>query len=500
MKYLVGLDLGTSGVKAVLFDTKGKIIGDFTKPYNLYVERDNYAEQDALEWKEATLSAIKCLLDNDKINNNDIIGLGVSGQMHGLVLLDKDKEPLRKVIIWCDNRATKETKTLTALVGEEKLIETTGNLALSALTASKLLWIKENEPKLFSDIRHVMLPKDYINFVLTGELRSEPSDASGTQFFDINKREWSQAIIDKIGLPLSTFNKIINSDEVVGHVTSKVSKLTGLPSTCVVCAGASDQSAAALGNGVIKTGQSSCSLGTSGVLFIPINKPLHVKGSALQTFCHCVKDTWTLMAVTQGCGISLTWLKDNYYKEDSFMVMDEDAGGVTIGANKTIFLPYLLGERSPILDPDARGTLIGIKTNTDRRVIARSVMEGIAYSLYHSFEYARESNTKLQEILLAGGGSHSRTLVGALTDLFNTPTVKTNTSESGALGAVLLASVAAGYYTSVEEAVKHMTSYSSRELPNINNHKKYLKYYELYKELYLANKNIYQKLKDSDYE
>lgn len=494
MKYFIGLDLGTSGVKAVLFDEKGQIVSDSICEYKLYIPQENYAEQDALEWKEGTILALNNLLIKANIDNKEILGLGISGQMHGLVLLDKNNNPLRKVIIWCDGRAVKQSEELNILFGEDNLIRITGNKALPALTASKLLWIKENEPDVFNNIAHIMLPKDYINYVLTGVYRSEPSDSSGTQLFDINKKDWSSEITSKLGINKDTLSKIIDSDEVVGNITEEISKLTGLPTSCIVCAGAGDQPAAALGNGVIKQGQSNCSLGSSGVIFLPISKPIGIKGSVLQTFCHCVKDTWTLMGVTQGCGISLTWIKNNYYPNDSYQKMNKDAKSVGIGANKTIFLPYLLGERSPILNHNARGILFGIKTNTNREVIARAVMEGVAYSIYHCYEYASNITGSLNEIYLAGGGAKSECLVDSLTDIFGEKTIKTNSVESGALGVAILASVSSGYYKSIEEAINNMISIVSYQEPVLSNKEEYLIYYQIYKDLYVSNKEMFEKL------
>ena len=399
MAYVIGVDCGTSGTKTVLFDEKGTVISSVTIEYPMYQPKNGYAEQDPADWANAMINTIKAVMTKSGVNKDDVAGVGISGQMHGLVMLDKDDNVLRKSIIWCDQRTATEVEEMNEKLGREKLIKITANPALTGWTAAKILWVKNNEPDIYEKCRHILLPKDYLRFILTGEYATEVSDASGMQLLDVPNRCWSKEVCDTLGIDMSMLGKVYESCEVTGKVTKKMAELTGLKEGTIVVGGAGDNAAAAIGTGVAEDGKAFTTIGTSGVVFAHTSSISIDPKGRVHTCCAAVPNAWHVMGVTQGAGLSLKWFRDNFCnaeKEtakcmgvDEYYLMDKEAEKVPVGANRLLYLPYLMGERTPHLDPDARGVFFGLSAMHTKRDMLRAVMEGVSYSLRDCVEVFR---------------------------------------------------------------------------------------------------------------
>jgi len=469
----LGIDIGTSGTKTVLFDEMGNTIASSVGEYPLYQPNIGWAEQDPEDWWKATCNTIKEVIYKSGVDASEIKGVGLSGQMHGAVLLDKDYNVLRKSIIWCDQRSSAECNEITSLIGKERLIEITANPALTGFTASKILWVKNNEPDVYSKVAKILLPKDYIRFKLTGEFATEVSDASGMQLMDIPGRKWSDEVLDKLGIEKSMLGKLYESQEVTGKVNKEASSLTGLKEGTIVVGGAGDQAAGAIGNGIVKPGVVSSTIGTSGVVFaFSENVSIDPKGR-VHTFCHAVPNTWHIMGVTQGAGLSLKWFRDNFcieeirtaelMKVDPYMLMDKEAEKVAAGCSGLIYLPYLMGERTPHLDPNAKGVFFGLSAKHEKPDMIRAVMEGVVYSLKDCLEIIKEMGVNVSEVRASGGGGKSPLWRQMQADIFGTEITTINSSEGPALGVAILAGVGAGIYSSVMEACDKVISVKTKQ-------------------------------------
>ena len=504
MRYVIGIDIGTSGTKTVLFDEKGKVIASKTIEYPMYQPQNGYAEQDPADWYNAAVNTIRSVIKADKVSANDIVGIGFSGQMHGLVMLDENNEVIRKSIIWCDQRTADEVEKMNQKIGRERLIAITANPALTGWTAAKILWVKNHEPENYARCRHILLPKDYIRFMLTGEYATEVSDASGMQLLDVPNRCWSEEICDKLGIDMSMLAKVYESCEITGTVTEKASALTGLKSGTPVVGGAGDNAAAAVGTGVVTDGKAFTTIGTSGVVFAHTSKvSIDLKGR-VHTCCAAVPNSWHVMGVTQGAGLSLKWFRDNFCnaeKEtakqigvDEYYLMDKEAETVPIGANRLLYLPYLMGERTPHLDPNARGMFFGLSAMHTKKDMLRAVMEGVAYSLRDCVEIFREMNISVSDMMACGGGGSSPLWRQMLADLYACPVKTASSKEGPALGAAILALVGAGVYKSVPEACEAICDIDKIQEPISENVPVYEKYFRLYDKIYPAVKDQMSKL------
>ncbi|MCD8328461.1 MAG: xylulokinase [Ruminococcus sp.] len=504
MAYIIGVDIGTSGTKTVLFDEGGKVIASKTIEYPMYQPKNGYAEQDPKDWANATINTLKAVVSQSGVSKDDIKGIGLSGQMHGLVMLDKDNEVIRNSIIWCDQRTAKEVEEMNSILGEKKLIEITANPALTGWTAAKILWVKNNEPENYERCRHILLPKDYIRFILTGEYATEVSDASGMQLLDVPNRCWSDEILSALEIDKSLLGKVYESCEVTGTLTKEMAELTGLNEGTIVVGGAGDNAAAAVGTGVVEDGKAFTTIGTSGVVFAHTSSISIDPKGRVHTCCAAVPGAWHVMGVTQGAGLSLKWFRDNFCtseKEtaslmgvDEYYLMDKEAETVEVGSNRLLYLPYLMGERTPHLDPDARGVFFGLSAMHTKKDMLRSVLEGVSYSLRDCVEVFREMKININDMMACGGGGSSPLWRSMLADLYNCP-VKTLASKEGpALGVALLASVGAGIYSSVGEACKQVIEVNKVQKPNEKNVGEYEKYYRLYREIYPALKESFSKL------
>lgn len=494
MAYLIGVDIGTSGTKTVLFDEAGHTVADALYEYPLYQPRAGWAEQDPSDWWAATYKSIADVIAKSGVSPDDIKGIGLSGQMHGLVMLDAADQVLRRSIIWCDQRTSEECVQITGLVGREKLIEITANPALTGFTASKIMWVKNHEPEIYEKCRRILLPKDYIRFMLTGEYATEVSDASGMQLLDVPARAWSRYVLDRLGIDPALLGKVYESCEVTGTVTESAAKLTGLRPGTPVVGGAGDQAASAVGCGIVREGIASATIGTSGVVFAHTDNIKIDPAGRVHTFCHAVPGAWHVMGVTQGAGLSFKWMRDNFFAsekltaaetgDDPNYIMDKIAERSPVGANGIIYLPYLMGERTPHLDPNARGVFFGLSAIHEKRDMLRAVMEGVVFSLCDCIDVLREMGINPTSVYAAGGGGNSKLWRQMLADAFGMGISVSSSKQGGALGVAILAGVGAGLYKSVPEACEVLISEASRTEPIADNTNRYKKIHGLYKKIY----------------
>jgi xylulokinase len=505
MSFLLGIDIGTSGTKTVLFDEVGNTIASSLKEYPLYQPHSLWAEQRPEDWWDAVASTIKDVIVKSGISNTEIKGLGISGQMHGLVLLDKAGKVLRPSIIWCDQRTQEECDDITSIIGRDRLIEITANPALTGFTASKIMWVKKHEPEIYAKTAKILLPKDYVRYMLTGEFAAEVSDASGMQLLNIAERNWSDEVLTKLHIDKALLAPVYESQEVTATVNSYAAELTGLKVGTPVVGGAGDQAAGAVGNGIVKSGIVSSTIGTSGVVFAHTDKVTIDKKGRVHTFCHAVPNAWHVMGVTQGAGLSLKWFRDNFCageKEtarlmdvDVYELMNKAAANAVPGCEGLIYLPYLMGERTPHLDPYAKGAFFGISARHGKNEMLRAVMEGVGYSLTDCLDIITEMGIPVGEVRASGGGGKSKLWRQVQADMFKTEVVTINSSEGPALGVAILAAVGTGVYSSVEEACGAIIKPVTSQKPIIENVPVYDKYHKVYKDLYTALKPQFDAIK-----
>lgn len=491
MKYLIGIDIGTSGTKSVLFDCRGNAVASATAEYPLYQPNNGWAEQDPEDWWCAvciTLQQITRDLDGG------IAGIGLSGQMHSLVLLDRENRVIRPAILWCDQRTAPQCETIERIIGRERLIEITGNPALPGFTASKLVWVQENEPELYARCAHILLAKDYIRYKLTGQYATEVSDASGMQLLDIANRCWSREVCQALNIDMALLGQVYESPDITGTITPQAAALTGLAPGIPVAGGAGDNAAAAIGTGVCRPGSAFTTIGTSGVVFSPCATPITDPGGRIHTFCAAVPDSWHVMGVTQAAGLSLNWFRGTLAPELSYRQIDEACRDIPIGSGRLLYLPYLMGERTPVLDSNARGVFFGLSAVHGRMHMARAVLEGISYSLYSCLEVIRENGIAISDMALCGGGSKSPFWAQMLCDVYGIP-VHTAASDAGAaLGAAILGGVAGGVFSCVEEGCQALVKRGEPLSPDAPAHAAYQQSYRLYDGLYPALKASFRAL------
>jgi len=447
---LIGLDVGTTGVKAVALDDNGSVLGRAHRDYPLSIPLPGWSEQDPELWWQAAEAAIA------ELGGADVDGIGFSGQMHGLVLLDEHLRPLRPAILWNDGRTAAQCDEIERRLGRERLIELTGNRALTGFTAPKLLWVRENEPGVYGRIRHVMLPKDYVRLRLTGELATEVADASGTLLFDVAERRWSAEVLAALDVPEAWLPPALESPDAAGRAFGRVP----------VAAGAGDQAAAAVGVGVVSPGPASVVLGTSGVVFTALDAYRADPMARLHTFCHARSGGWCAMGVMLAAAGSLRWLRDTAAPGVAFEVLSRDAESWDAGAGGLVFLPYLSGERTPHADPGARGALIGLGIDHDRGALVRAVMEGVAYGLRDSVELLAELGDRPSVGRASGGGAASSLWLRIVASVLGMPLERTEVEEGSAYGAALLGGVAAGVFDSVDDAVARCVRIADRVEPD----------------------------------
>ena len=504
MEYVLGIDIGTSGTKTVLFDREANVVASHTIEYPLYQPQNGWAEQKPEDWWDAVCGTCREVITKSGVNPASILGIGLSGQMHGLVMLDENNEVIRPSIIWCDQRTAKECEQIEELVGKERLIEITANPALTGFTASKIMWVKNNEPENYAKAKHILLPKDYIRFKLTGAYATEVSDASGMQLLDVPNRCWSDEVLEKLGIDKALLGKVFESPQITGYVTKEAAALTGLAPKTKVVGGAGDNAAAAVGTGVVRDGRAFTTIGTSGVVFAHSSKVSIDPKGRVHTFCCAIPGAWHVMGVTQGAGLSLQWTRNNLCTEemmqakeegvDPYYIMDKEADSVPIGSERLIYLPYLMGERTPHLDPNARGVFFGLSAMHKRPHIIRSVMEGVSFSLMDCLGVFGEMGIEADSMIACGGGGSSKVWRKMLADIYGCEISTIASKEGPALGVAILAMVGVGMYPSVEIACDKLIKKGTSEEPDASNHDEYMKFYDIYRKLYPANKEIFANL------
>lgn len=505
MKCALGLDLGTTGVKVVVVDEDGKVISRANEEYPLIVPRPGWSEQDSGEWWRASVRAIRNAARAARLEPKDIGSVGLTGQMHGLVLLDESGSVLRKPILWNDQRTVEQCSWITTrLGGEKEAIRLTCNPVLPGFTAPKLIWVRQNEPSVYSKGRKVLLPKDFVRFKLTGKYATEVSDASGTSLFDVRKREWSDEVLDALEIPHDMMPEVHESTVPSGEVSDEGARLTGLEEGTPVVGGGGDQAAGAVGNGIVKEGIVSATIGTSGVVFAHTDRVRVDPQGRLHTFCHAVPGKWHVMGVMLSAGGSLRWFRDNLGSPeieearsrsmDPYELLSTEASGVPAGSEGLVFLPYLSGERTPHKDPDARGVFFGLSLRTTKGHMVRSIMEGVAFGMRDSLEIMKEMNIPIRQARASGGGARSALWRQIQADVYNVELHRMEAEEGPAFGAALLAEVGIGTHESVEEACDRAVRTGEGVRPKPENVGLYDSYYAVYKGLYRSLRSNFKDL------
>jgi xylulokinase len=462
----LGLDVGTGGSRAVVIDMTGSVAAAATVEHQPFTSpHPGWAEQDPLDWWRASEAAIRAVLN--KVEPQSIKAIGLSGQMHGSVLLDARDESLRPALIWCDQRTADQCRAITEKVGAQRLIELTCNPALTGFTLPKMLWVREHEPEVWQRTRSVLLPKDYVRLRLSGDKATDVADASGTLLLDVSARKWSTEMLAATEVDEKLLPAVYESPEVTGTVSALGNQATGLPKGTLIVAGGGDQAAGAVGMGIVRAGTVSATIGTSGVVFAASDKPSLDPKGRVHTFCHALPNRWHVMGVTQGAGLSLRWFRDQFGAgdddgRDPYERLTEEAGQVPAGADGLLWTPYLMGERTPHLDPNARAALVGLTASHTRAHVVRALLEGVAFSLRDTLEIFREMKVPVNEIRLGGGGARSKLWRQIQADVYGREVATVRAEEGAAYGAAILAGVGAGAWPSVDAACEAVVSVAER--------------------------------------
>lgn len=488
---LLGIDIGTSGVKAVLINTHGQVLASASESYPLHTPQPLWAEQHPEDWWRATCKAIRQILETAQVNPGAIRGIGLSGQMHGSVFLDEHGRVIRPALLWCDQRTADECAWITEHLGERTILETTLNPMLTGFQAGKIVWLRRHETENYRRVRHVLLPKDYIRFMLTGEFATEVSDASGTALFNVRQRDWAYEMLDALELPREWFPRVHESPEITGRVNAFASQETGLAEGMPVVGGAGDQAGGAVGSGVVESGIASVAIGTSGVVFAHLDQPRVDPQYRTHTFCHAVPGAWHVMGVMLMAGGALHWYRDTFLSHESFEAIVAEAGTAPPGAEGLLFLPYLSGERTPYPDPNARGAFAGATLAHKRGHFTRAVLEGVAYGLRDSLEILRAMEVPLHQLRLTGGGAKSPLWRQILADIFGQEVHTLQAEEGPAFGVALLAGVGTGVWQTVAEACAQTVRLADTTPPNPATQQVYAEGYTRYRQLYPALKPFF---------
>jgi xylulokinase len=490
----LGIDVGTGGTRAVVADPDGNVVASATAEHVPFVSaRTGWAEQDPEDWWRATIAAVREVLS--KTSAGEIMAVGLSGQMHGLVLLDQNDEVLRPAIIWCDQRTDSQCNSLTEMIGADRLIELTCNPALTGFTLPKMLWVREWEPELWQKVRTVLLPKDYVRLRLSGDRATDVADASGTLLLDVKARKWSSEMLSATEIDERLLPRVYESPEVTGSISKAGAETTGLQVGTPIIAGGGDQAAGAVGMGIVRPGTASSTIGTSGVVFAATDQPKLDPKGRVHTFCHAIPGRWHVMGVTQGAGLSLRWFRDQFgaVGDDGYDAYDrltKEAALAPAGCDGLIWTPYLMGERTPHLDPFATAALVGLTASHTRAHIVRAILEGVAFSLRDTFEIFNEIELQVEEIRLGGGGARSSLWRQIQADVYGHRVDMVAAEEGAAFGAAILAGVAVGMWSSVDAACEAVVRIIGHVEPNAESVRILAGQYERFKKIYPALKPI----------
>lgn len=486
MGYFIGIDASTTATKALLMDEQGMVVGVAATEYSFETPRPLWSEQHPDLWWDGTVNSIRQVLATSGVDGTAVHAIGLTGQMHGLVLLDEGGRVLRPAILWNDGRTAAECDEIRQRVGRQRLIQLTGNDALTGFTAPKILWVKNNEPDIYGRIRHILLPKDYVRFRLTGMAAMDKADGSGTILFNLQARDWSPEVVEALGINPDWLPPTFEGTAVTGTLSAEAAELTGLVAGTPVVAGGGDQAAGAVGVGAVEPGIVSLALGTSGVVFASANEPAIEPDGRLHAFCHAVADKWHMMGVMLSAAGSLRWFRDTLAPGEEFSTLVSAAKAIPAGSEGLLYLPYLTGERTPHPDPLARAGFIGLTVRHTRDHMTRAVLEGVAFGLRDSFELMRHAGLPAaQQVRVSGGGARSQLWRQILADVLQAELVTVNTTEGAAYGAALLAAVGMGAFESVGEACRAAVHITGSDSPGPNR-EAYQALYPFYQQLYPA--------------
>lgn len=504
MKCVLGIDVGTTGAKALLVSETGDTTASASVSYPLLTPRPNWTEQNPQTWWEATVSAIHTCLDkacSATSSKIEVIAIGLSGQMHGSVFLGNHGKVLRPAILWNDQRTEPQCREITRTVGFDRLIELTFNRALAGFTAPKILWLRQNEPDAYARISKVLLPKDYIRYRMTGVFATEVSDASGTLLFNVAERRWSEEMLQALDIPRKLLPDCFESPAISGYISKESAKVLGLTEGTPVVGGGGDQAAGAVGNGIVRRGLASCVIGTSGVIFWHSDKPAFDPLGRLHSFCHAVPGKWHLMGVTLSAGGALRWFRDALCQDEiaeaklkgtsPYEIIDQKAASVPPGSEGLVFLPYLAGERTPYADANARGAFLGLSLRHTKAHMARAVLEGVTMSLKDCLELGNELGVSTTKIYLSGGGARSAYWQQLAADIFEIEVARIGVDEGPAYGAAILAAVGVGLFKSVEDACAKLIHTVDLKSPDSARSQVYRRLYALYQPLYRTLKEFF---------
>lgn len=501
----LGIDIGTSGTKTLAIDEGGIILASATAEYPIFHPKPGWSEQNPHDWWSATVATIKQILKRSGIKRTDVKGIGLSGQMHGSVFLNKSGEVIRPTLLWNDQRTAAECAEIEQRAGgRKKLIEQVSNPALTGFTAPKILWLRKNEPKRYDAVRQILLPKDYVRFQLTGEFATEVSDASGTLLLDVKRRAWSKPLLSKLQIDADLLPTCHESEVISGTLSRAAAEATGLAEGIPVVGGGGDQAAGAVGNGIVEAGIISATLGTSGVVFAHSDTVQTDPEGRLHTFCHAVRGKWHQMGVVLSAGGSLQWYRNQFaadlcaqarkQKVDPYELLTAEAATAPVGSEGLYFLPYLTGERTPHADPNARGAWIGLSPRHGRAHLVRSLMEGVTYAMRDSLELVRGLGVPIREIRASGGGARSDFWRQMQADIYGAPVVTINASEGPAFGVALLAAVGTGAYATIEEACAATIKVVSRTRSGKRASDAYDRAYPMFGRLYRSLKSDFAEI------
>jgi len=504
MSYLLGIDIGTSGTKTLLIDENGKTHASKTAEYPLLTPHPGWAEQRPDDWWRATCESIRAVLKRSRIKPGEIKGVGLSGQMHGSVFLDEQGKVIRPAILWCDGRTAAECDEIMQTVGPQRMHELVSNPALAGFTAPKVVWLRNHEPEKFAKVRHVLLPKDYIRYRLTGEYAAEVSDAAGTVMFDVKNRRWCDELLELLKIPREWLPPVFESYDVCGHVTPAAARATGLAKGTPCVGGGADNTCGAVGSGIVVEGRVMTSLGTSGVIFAPTDAPQVDPLERLHTFCHSTRRQWYLMGCMLSAGMSLQWYRNQLAeveraaarkkKKDVYDLLMAEAQQTPPGAEGLFFLPYLMGERSPHKDPFARGAFIGLSFRHTKGHLVRAIVEGVTFALRDSLEIMKSLGAKMEQVRLIAGGAKSPFWRQLVADIFGLQIAIPANTEGPAMGAAILAGVGTGVFGDFFETTERILPIASRVDPDPKRHEQYNEIYSHFVGLYPALKGHFAEM------
>lgn len=493
MSYFMGIDISTTSAKALIIDEQGHVLATGSTPQPISQPYPLWSEQHPADWWDGVVSSIRSALAEAGITGDAIQGIGLTGQMHGLCMLDSGGNVLRPAILWNDQRTGKQCEEITEIVGFERLIELTGNRALTGFTAPKILWVRENEPEIYQQCAHILLPKDFIRFKLSGEYATDLAGAAGTLLLNVARRQWSAEVLDALQIPQEWMPPVHEGPQVTSVVSAEAAALTGLAAGIPIVGGGGDQAAGAVGMGCVNPHNIGVTVGTSGVVFAPLSQYAYEPEGRLHAFCHAVPGQWHFMGVMLSAAGSLQWYRDTLAPSTSYDQLLAEAASVPPGSDGLFYLPYLTGERTPHADPNARGAFVGLTTRHTRGHLTRAVLEGVAFGLRDSFTLIANAGLPADyQVRISGGGARSAIWQQIIADIFGAPLVNVNTPEAGAFGAAILASVGTGAFPDVQTAAEQLIATGETVLPG-SDRVQYDDLHTVYESLYPALKPFFNR-------